>query len=294
MDQYPLPKPDDIYATMAGGKLFTTFDLSHAYNQLLLDEESCKFVTVNTHKGLYQYTRLPFGIASAPAVFQRVMDTVLQGLEGIACYIDNIILTSKIDEEHLECLEGVLKCLLHHGVHVKPSKCHFLQPPVIFLGHCIDADGIHPTDKKLKAIIQAPAPENITELRSFLGLINYYGKFIPNAATILAPLNELLSKDAKWKWDQRCQKSFEQAKQTLTSNKVLMHYNPSLPIRMAEDMSAYGIGAVVAHVLPDGTERPVAFASRTLTSTERNYAQVEKEALSLIFVVKHFHAHLYG
>ena len=147
VDQYPLPKPDDIYATMAGGKLFTTFDLSHAYNQLLLDKESCKFVTINIHKELYQYTCLPFGIASAPAMFQRVMDTVLQGLEGIACYIDNIILTGKIDEEHLERFKGVLKCLLHHGVHVKPSKCRFLQPPVIFLGHCIDADRIHPTDK---------------------------------------------------------------------------------------------------------------------------------------------------
>lgn len=115
-------------------------------------------------------------------------------------------------------------------------------------------------------------------------LINYYGKFIPNAATILAPLNELLRKDVKWKWDQRCQESFERAKQALTSNKVLMHYDPSLPICMA-DASAYGIGAVIAHVLPDGTEHLVAFASRTLTSSERNYAQVEKEALSLIFGV---------
>ena len=294
VDQYPLPKPDDIFATVAGGKLFTTLDLSHAYNQLLLDEEAHKFVTINTHKGLYQYTRLPFGIASAPAVFQHVMDTILQGIEGVACYIDDIIITGKTDKDHLARLEEVLKRLLRHGLHVRRSKCRFLQPRVIFLGHRIDAEGIHPTDEKLKAIMQAPAPENVQELRSFLGLINYYGKFIPNAATILAPLNELLRKDVKWNWTERCQKSFEEAKQTLTSNEVLMHYDPSLPIRMAGDASAYGIGAVIAHVLPDGTERPVAFASRTLTSSERNYAQVEKEALSLIFGVKHFHAYLYG
>ena len=294
VDQYPLPKPDDIFATVAGGKLFTTLDLSHAYNQLLLDEEARKFVTINTHKSLYQYTRLPFGIASAPAVFQRVMDTILQGIEGVACYIDDIIITGKTDEEHLARLEEVWKRLLQHGLHVRRSKCRFLQPRVIFLGHRIDAEGIHPTDEKLKAIMQAPAPENLQELRSFLGLINYYGKFIPNAATILAPLNELLRKDVKWNWTERCQKSFEEAKQTLTSNKVLMHYDPSLPIRMAGDASAYSIGAVIAHVLPDGTERPVAFASHTLTSSERNYAQVEKEALSLIFGVKHFHAYLYG
>ena len=131
-------------------------------------------------------------------------------------------------------------------------------------------------------------------MRSFLGLINYYGKFIPNASTILAPLNALLRNDAKWTWDQKCQQSFDQAKSTLVSSDVLVHYNPDLPIRIAGDASAYGVGAVLAHVLPDGSERPVAFASRTLTSSEKNYAQVEKEALSLIFAVKRFHAYLYG
>ena len=192
INKYPLPKPDDIFATLSGGQHFTTLDLSHAYNQLLLDEESRKFVTINTHKGLYQYTRLPFGIASA---FQRTMDTILQ---GTACYIDDIIVTGKSDDEHLAHLEEVLKRLLRHGVHVNQAKCRFLQPSVVFLGHRIDSDGIHPTDEKLAAITQAPAPENLQELRSFLGLINYYGKFIPNAATLLAPLNELLRKDAKW------------------------------------------------------------------------------------------------
>ena len=294
IDQYPLPKPDDIFASLAGGQQFTTLDLTHAYNQLLLDEESRKFVTINTHKGLYQYTRLPFGIASAPAVFQRTMDTILQGVQGTACYIDDIIVTGKTPEEHLQHLEEVLKRLLSHGVRVNRSKCRFLQSSVSFLGHRIDAEGIHPLEEKLAAIIQAPAPQNVQELRSFLGLINYYGKFIPNAATILAPLNKLLCKDAKWKWSVQCQQSFEKAKKTLASTDVLMHYNPSLPIRMAADVSAYGIGAVIAHVLPDGSERPVAFASRTLNSSERNYAQIEKEALSLIYGVKHFHSYLYG
>ena len=165
VDQYPLPKPDDIFATVVGGKLFTTLYLSHAYNQLLLNEEAHKFVTINTHKGLYQYTQLPFGIASAPAVFQRVMDTILQGIDGVACYIDDIIM-GKTDE-HLACLEEVLKRLLWHGLHVRRSKCCFLQPRVIFLGYRIDGEGIHVTDKKLKAIMQAPAPENMQELRSF-------------------------------------------------------------------------------------------------------------------------------
>ena len=246
VDQYPLPKPDDIFATLSGGKKFTTLDLSHAYNQLLLDEDSRKYVTINTTKGLYQYTRLPFGIASAPAIFQRTMDSILQGIDGVACYIDDIIITGKTDEEHLEHLEEVLRRLLRHGVHVKWAKCRFLQPSVDFLGHRVDAEGIHTTEDKLRAIVQAPAPKNINELRSFLGLINYYGKFIPNAATILNPLNNLLHKDTKWKWSKECQSSFNLAKEKLTSSKVLTHYTPSLPIRMAGDASAYGIGAVIA------------------------------------------------
>ena len=294
IDQYPLPKPDDIFATLSGGQLFTTLDLTHAYNQLLLDENSRKFVTINTHKGMYQYTRLPFGIASAPAVFQCTMDTILQGAEGVACYIDDIIVTGRTPAEHIEHLEEVLKRLLRHGVRVKRQKCRFLQPSVSFLGHRIDATGIHPLDDKLQAIVQAPAPTNVPELRSFLGLINYYGKFIQNAATILAPLNQLLRKDAKWRWSSECARSFEEAKTVLSSSSVLVHYDPALPIRLAGDASAYGIGAVIAHVMPDGSERPVAFASRTLSSSERNYAQVEKEALSLIYGVKHFHSYLYG
>ena len=222
------------------------------------------------------------------------MDTILQGVEGVACYIDDIIVTGETLEEHMERLEEVLKRLSRHGIHVKLPKRRFLQSSVVFLGHCIDANGIHPLKEKLKAILQAPAPTNVQELRSFLGLINYYRKFIPNAATILAPLNQLLRKGIKWNWSTACQRSFDKAKETLASNDILMHYTPSLPIKMAGDASAYGMGVVISHVLPDGSERPVAFASRTLSNSERNYAQVEKEALSLIFGVKRFHSYLYG
>ena len=205
VDQYPLPKPGNIFATLSGGQRFTTLDLSHAYNQLLLDEDSRKYFTINTHKGLYQYTRLLFGIASAPTVFQRTMDTILQGVDSTACYIDDIIVTGKSPEEHLANLEEVLKRLLRHGIHVKKAKCSFLKPSVDFLGHRIDVEGLHPTKEKLKAIVEAPVPKNVQELRSFLGLINYYGKFIPNTSTILSPLNALLRNDAKWSWNQKCQ-----------------------------------------------------------------------------------------
>ena len=163
-----------------------------------------------------------------------------------------------------------------------------------YLGHTIDAEGLHATTSKVQAIVQAPVPENQQQLRSFLGLINYYGKFMPNLATILKPLNSLLQKHRQWEWTTECQQAFQTAKDTLISSQVLMHYDPTKPITLAADASAYGIGAVIAHTLPDGSERPVAFASRTLSPSETNYSQIEKEALALIYGVKHFHQYLYG
>ena len=175
VDHYPLPHLEDLYATLAGGKLFSTLDLSHAYNQLPLHQDSRKFVTVNTHRGLYQYTRLPFGIASSLAIFQKTMDCILQGLEGVICYQDDLLVTGGTVQEHLNNLERVLQRLQWHGVHLRKEKCSFLKESVEYLGHKIDAKGLHATDSKLQAIKQAPAPWNVPELRSFLGLVNYYG-----------------------------------------------------------------------------------------------------------------------
>ena len=169
IDQYPLPKPDDIFATLSGGGKFTTLDVSHAYNQLLLDEPSQKFVTINNNKGLFRYSRLPFGIAPAPAIFQRTIDTILQDLKGVACYIDDIIITRQSDAEHLDRLEEVLRRLQRHGIRAKWAKCKLFKSSVNFLGHRIDKDGVHPTTEKLEAIVRAPAQRKLLELRSILG-----------------------------------------------------------------------------------------------------------------------------
>ena len=294
VDKYPLPKPADLFATLAGGKKFTKLDLSQAYQQLPLEEKSRKLVTVNTHRGLFRYTRLPFGVASAPAIFQKLMDSILQGIPRVICYIDDILITGVSDQDHLQNLSLVLQQLTKHNIRVKKSKCEFLMPSVEYLGHKVTAEGLHAMESKLDAIVQAPQPRNLQELRSFLGLLNYYGKFIPNLASLLHPLNSLLQHDQPWRWTPDCEEAFQQAKQALTSSNVLVHYDPALPLTLAGDASAYGIGAVISHTMPDGTERPIAFASRTLTSSERNYAQLEKEALSLVFGVKRFHQFLYG
>eukprot|EP00731_Ephydatia_muelleri_P012299 Em0006g1193a len=294
VDRYPLPKPNDLFATLAGGQKFSKIDLSQAYQQLVLEEESCELVVINTHIGLFSYTRLPFGVASAPALFQRAMDSILQGIAGVICYIDDILVTGKDDAQHLQALEQVLSRLQEAGLTIQKNKCVFMAKSVEYLGHVVDAEGLHTTPEKLKAILEAPAPKDLNQMRSFLGLVNYYARFIPNLSTVLHPLNRLLRQDVSWEWDELCEEAFQLAKQSLASSRVLVHYDPTMPLKLAGDASEYGVGAVLSHVCPDGSERPVAFASRTLSSSERNYAQLEKEALSLIFGVRKFHQYLYG
>ena len=194
LDKYPLPRIDDLLASLAGGKSFSKLDLAQAYLQVLLEDESKKFTTINTHKGLYQYNRLPFGISSAPAIFQRTIENILQGIPNVVVYIDDILITGKTESEHLRNLEEVLTRLESSGFRLKRCKCEFLLPSVDYLGHTITADGLKPCESKVQAIRGAPQPVDVAQLRSFLGLMNYYGKFLHNLSSILSPLYLLLQK----------------------------------------------------------------------------------------------------
>ncbi|KAL5481688.1 hypothetical protein EMCRGX_G021912 [Ephydatia muelleri] len=292
-ERYPLPKIEDILASLAGGERFTKLDLSKAYLQVQLDEASRKFMVINTHKGLFQYTRMPFGVSSAPSIFQRIMDSVLQGIPKVM-YIDDILITGSTDKERLETLEKVLYKLKEAGIHLNKDKCVFLQESVVYLGYKIDKNGIHPLAEKVEAVKNAPEPKNITELKSYLGLLTYYSRFLPRMATMLAQLYRLLQAKIPWNWTQKEKMAFENSKNLLLSAKVLVHFDPNKELILACDASSYGVGAVLSHKMSDGTERPIAFASRTLSSAEKNYSQLEKEGLACIFGVKRFHLYLYG
>ena len=172
--KYPIPRIDDLFASLSGGKKFSKLDLSHAYQQLELQEESRQYVTINTHKGLFTYNRLPFGVSSAPSIFQRVMETVLQGIDGVCVYIDDILVTGATDDQHLDHLAEVLKRLQEAGLKLKKDKCAYLLPEVEYLGHTISAEGLKTSESKVSGIVKAPTPKNVSELRSFLGLVNYY------------------------------------------------------------------------------------------------------------------------
>ena len=168
VEEYPLPTPEELFSTLAGGKIFSKLDLSQAYLQLPVEKESKKYLTINTHQGLYVYNRLPFGVASAPAIFQKLMDTVLQGVPGVTCYIDDILVSSADEDSHLLTLKEVFSRLEKHGFRLKLEKCEFLLKNIEYLGHVISKDGIQPVPTKVEAIVKAPTPANVQQLRSFL------------------------------------------------------------------------------------------------------------------------------
>uniref|UniRef100_A0A183BQV4 RNA-directed DNA polymerase n=1 Tax=Globodera pallida TaxID=36090 RepID=A0A183BQV4_GLOPA len=238
---------------------------------------------------------MPYGVASAPAIFQQAMEEILCGIEGVAVYLDDIVVTAAGDEEHLRRLDAVLQRLQEFGLRVKKEKCAFLQDRIMYLGHIVDRDGIRTSPEKVEAIQKMPAPENLKELQSFLGMVGYYGKFIPSMATLSEPLNELRRTGVKWYWGKEQQEAFSQIKRMLVSNELLVHYDPEKPLFLATDASDYGVGAVLFHKdAESGKMGVIGYASRTLNPAERKYAQIEKEGRAVIFGVEKFNQYLYG
>ena len=206
----------------------------------------------------------------------------------------DILIVGSTDAEHDARVRQVLQRLKQRGVQLKKDKCEFGQSKVTYLGHRVDHEGLKPTEDKVKAIREAPELRNVTELKAFLGLLNYYSHFLPNLSNTLQALYELLQKGKQWRWTRKHRAAFNAAKNKLLQSGFLTHYNLSRPVELKCDTSPYGIGACLSHEFEDGSERPVAFASRTLSSAEKGYAQIEREALAIIFGVRHFHKFLIG
>ena len=235
--------------------------MSNAYQQLVLDEESRKLTTTNAHKGLYQFRRLPLIIG-----------------------VD--------DAEHNDNLSKVLDRLNKAGLRLDVGKCYFKRESVKYLGYRIDAQGLHPLEEKVQALVSAP--QNVTELKPFLGMVQYNQKPLPNLATTLAPLYQLLQKAILWAWTKKADHAFQKFQSHLASYQLLAHYDPNHPLHLACDASTYGVGAVMSHIMPDGSEKPVAYASSSVATAEKNYSQLNKDALAIIFGIKRFHRYIYG
>jgi hypothetical protein len=293
IDQHPIPRLDELLNKLRGGKHFSKLDLADAYLQLELDDNAKKLCVINTPFGLFRYNRMCFGIASSPAQFQRCMDTMIADLPGVAAYLDDLIVTGSSETEHWANLEKLLARLQEYGLRIRREKCEFFKTSVEYLGHTIDKDGKRPSHSAIAAIEQLPRPQNIQQLQAFLGKVNYYGRFIENLATKAAPLYQFLHKDATFNWSKECDDAFLSLRNIIIHATQLTHYDDSKPLILATDASSYGLGATILQV-EDGVEKPIAHASKTLNGHQKNYSQIEKEALSIIYGVTKFKQYLYG
>ena len=295
-DAYPLPRVDDTLDTLTGSAWFSTIDLRSGYWQVEVSPNDREKTAFCTQEGLFQFNVMPFGLCNAPATFQRLMDCVLAGLQWTSClvYIDDIIIMGKSFEDHLHNLQQVFDRLKHAGLKLHPAKCQFLQHKVHFLGHIVSAEGVTPDPSKTAKVKQWPTPNTAQETQQFLGLANYYRRFIKNFATIAKPLHQLTERKSSFKWTDQCQEAFLELKQRLTSAPLLALPDWSKPFIVDTDASDTGIGAVLSQEHANGEEHVISYASRLLTKPERNYCVTRKELLAVVAFLHHFRQYLLG
>lgn len=291
--QYPLPSIEDVLGRIGGSQIFSKIDLQNAYLQLPLDDASKQFTTINTSEGLYQYNYLPFGVSSSPAIFQSFISKVLVGIDDIIVYLDDILVLTPDKERHNETLDKVFKALQAAGLKVNYSKCAFYTHSVSYLGHVFTKSGIQPDYENVRAILDAPKPVNVKQVQSFVGLCNFYSRFVKNFSQIFQPLYAMLKKGSKFEWGSEQDTCFTIIKNLFSSNNILRTFNSALATKVETDASSIGLGAVLMQEYPDGWY-PVQFASRTLNRAERNYSQIEREALSVVFACEKFRQYLLG
>lgn len=293
--QTPLPTVDETINRVGKATIFSKIDLSQAFLQLPLHQDSKQYTVINTPVGLYQYNYLPFGLTASPGIFQSFITETLSHINNIIIYQDDVLILTRDRDSHLKVLREVLTTLRGKGIKLNVKKCKFMCSEVDYLGHIFDRQGVHPNPDKIKSILDAPAPGNVKQLQAFLGLCNYYSRFLPNFSHAMAPLYLLLKSQTSFQWTAAQQECFNSIKQSFITNNVLQHYDPDHQLKLETDSSGYGLGAVImSRPDDDSSWLPIQFASRTLNAAERNYSNIEREALSVIFGLEKFKHMLLG
>ena len=290
---HPIPRVDEALAQLTGATIFTKLDANSGFWQIPLSPESRPLTTFITPVGRYHFNKLPFGISSAPELFQRRMSTILEGLEGVVCLIDDVLVIGKDEAEHDTRLMQVLERLESVGVTLNREKCAFRQSSVKFLGHLIGQDGVRADPEKTSAIRDMETPQSVSDLRRFLGMVNQLGKFSPQISELTQPLRELLSTKRAWLWGPEQEQAFGRVKEELLKPTTLALYNPQAELKISADASSFGLGAVLLQKENDNW-KPVAYASRSMSETERRYAQIEKEALAVTWACEKFTDYILG
>lgn len=294
-DKYPIPNITDVLDKLGKCQYFTTLDLASGFYQVEMDPADIHKTAFNVENGHYEFLRMPMGLKNSPSTFQRVMDNVLRGLQNEVClvYLDDIVVFSTSLQEHIINLEKVFKKLRESNFKIQMDKSEFLKLETEFLGHVICKDGVKPNPDKIAAIQRYPLPKTTTEIKRFLGLLGYYRKFIPNFAKLTKPLTQCLKKGSKITLDHNYVSCFEHCKTLLTNDPILQYPDFSKEFLLTTDASNVAIGAVLSQGII-GSDKPIAYASRTLNSSELNYSTIEKELLAIVWATKYFRPYLFG
>ena len=293
-ENYPIPTFELIMTKLRNSKYFSRLDLTEAYHQLELHEDSRPITTFITHKGLFRYKRLMFGVNSAVEIFQRTLELILSPCENCFNFLDDIIVFGSTEEEHDKCLSKVMSILNNNNVTLNKRKCLFKVKELKFLGHILSNKGINVDNSKVEAIQNFRAPNNKEELRSFLGLVSYVGKFLPNLGTETDKLRQLTKKETKFLWTDEHEKYFHKIKESLANLPTLSYFDPQKPTRLIADASPVALGAVLVQFDLQNNPNIISFASKSLSTTERRYSQTEKESLALVWGVERFYLYLAG
>ena len=286
---YPMRTLDEVTSKLKSAKYFSIFDARSGYWSIKLTEESSALTTFNTPFGRYRFKRLPFGVKSAQDEFQRRIDEVYEGINGVDSIVDDIIVYGETKQEHDQNVHSMLQRSREKGVRLNPEKVTFCVQEVGYFGHVLSEDGMKPDPKKVKAIVEMEPPKDKGELQTILGMVNYLSKYAPNLSEITAPMRCLLKQDVEFVWDSQQDVAFNKMKEVISNTPVLAYYDPTKPITLQVDASKFGLGATL---LQSG--RPVAYASKSLTPAEVNYAQIEKEMYAILFGCQRFHQYIYG
>ena len=293
-ERHITPTLDDIITDLNGATVFSKLDLNAGYHQIELDPESRHLTVFSTHDGLFRYKRLNFGVCSAAELFQNYIQSALQGLDGVLNISDDILTFGRNEQEHNERLDACLQRLREKNLTLNKDKCRFKKSQVEFYGCVFSRDGVSPDPKKVAAIRDAPPPKNAAEVKSFLGMVNYCGRFISDLATMSEPLRELTKESTKWKWSETEQNALDRIKEKLVADCTLAYFDPKKRTEVLVDASPVGLGAILTQRGDNNQVSVVTLASRSLTPVEQRYSQTEREALAVTWGILHFHLYLYG